>query len=394
MKRRGRRRLGGAIGAGLVCCGLIACGSSSPSGTTGVSSGAARDTGGSEATTALASSFAGRAYGEPPKTSPRPQPGKRVWVIDVGLASEGGAAWAKAAQRAGDAMGWDVTVFDGKFTPSEYLNGIRAAIGAKADGILLVSIDCSTVKAGLQEARKAGIAISAVESFDCSEIDPEAPSLFDASVIYRVGGKPARLAEQDREMGRLQADWVARATDGKGKIVLFKGTDNRASILIHDGFVQRIREVCAGCEIAATVPFTSADIQGSGFRQKLEQALLKNPTANAVVAPYDDPLVAGAAAAIVTSGRNDDLAVVAGTGFADAVGLIKENKGLDAGYGLAEGWESYAGMDNLNRVFHGQKAVPSGIALGLVDRDHLPAAGAYEPPVDYATAYERAWAGR
>lgn len=372
--------------------GLAACGggsSSTDSSSGGDASGAVK-----QAEAELAPVFSGASYGQPPASSPRPEAGKNVWVIDVGLASEGGAEWAKEAEAAGQALGWDVTVFDGKFTASEYLVGIRSAIADRADGIVLVAVDCSVVKAGLEEARAAGIAISAVESFDCSEIDPSAPSLFDTSVIYRVDGKNADLAEEDTEMGRVQAQWVAAATAGAGKVLLFKGTDNRASLLINQGFLEAAEEVCPGCEVLETVPFVSADIAGPNFRQKLEQALLQNPTANAVVVPYDDPLVAGAAAAVTSSGRNDELNVVAGTGFPGAVSLIREDKGLDASYGLAEGWESYAGMDGLNRVFHGEKAQPSGIALGLVDREHLPKGAGYEPPVEYAAAYEKAWAGK
>jgi len=50
-----------------------------------------------------------------------------------------------------------MNIFDGKLDPSSYSTGIRQAIAAKVDGLILDAIDCSLVKQALVEARAAKV---------------------------------------------------------------------------------------------------------------------------------------------------------------------------------------------------------------------------------------------
>src|SRR5580658_279464 len=77
-----------------------------------------------------------------PASAPKPQPGKVVWIISPGQIGESASIPTNAAKEAGEAVGWKMTLFDGQLDPSRFVAGVRQAIAAKADGIILDAIDC------------------------------------------------------------------------------------------------------------------------------------------------------------------------------------------------------------------------------------------------------------
>ncbi len=366
-----------------LALGMTACGSSGGA-TAGESAASAQTSPGggvAEAQRKLQALYQGVTFKEPPSSSPKPKSGKNVWVIDISLGTDS-VRFANGATAAGKALGWNVTVFDGKFQPSRYLEGIQRAIAAKADGILLYAIDCPVVKAALQQAHAAGIPIAEAESEDCN-----GSPLFDGQVDFTLGQYPQWV----RSAGQANADWLIVHSNGKAKVINFVETDVPSLLTFNQGFVDELG-TCSGCKIVDTVKFTGVDL-GPSLQQKAALALLQNADANAVEVPYDGVDLAGVSAAVMASGRNDHLLVVAGGGTAAGNELIRAHRGEDAGYGTSLEWEGWAGMDVLNRLFNGEKPQSSGIGMQVIDRHHnLPPSGAYRPPIDFAAAYTRAWA--
>ena len=135
------RRAGLALIVPAVAAG---CGSSS-------GSNGATASGGSSSTRSIATAkaFVDQAINGAdrplPTSSPKSQPGKKVWVLSCSQAAEGCQVPAAGAAEAGKMIGWKMTVFDGKGDPATYAKGVRSAIAAKADGIILVSIDCAAI---------------------------------------------------------------------------------------------------------------------------------------------------------------------------------------------------------------------------------------------------------
>jgi ribose transport system substrate-binding protein len=327
-------------------------------------------------------------FGEVPTDGPRAAKDKRLWIIPAGQIQGAGADATSAAAEAARKMDWDVTLVDGKFDPDRQLGAIRQAVAAKADGILLYTIDCPSVQAGLQAAKDAGIPVVAMESFDCDELDPGAPSLFTDYGTYATGP----YAEWIEEFGVDQADAVAAKSGGEAKVILFVETDLEATLRTARGFRERLR-TCSGCEIVQEVEFTALDF-GPPLQQKAAQAIARHPEANVVVAPYDAPVVSGIAAAVRGSGRSDQLLVMGGEGTLPAVELVREDNGMDMGLGIPVQWEGLAGLDALNRVFQGEPvAVNTGMGVQLWDRDNnLPPEGErFTSPVDFRSAYYRMW---
>jgi ribose transport system substrate-binding protein len=282
-----------------------------------------------------------------------------------------------------------MTLFDGQLDPSRFVSGIRQAIAAKADGIILDAIDCALVKQALVEARAAKTKTVAYYALDCDDPSVKGEPLYDGNVNF--GSDFGDYASLTRAWGAVKADWIIVKTLGRAKVVQFKQDQFLVVKYIREGFEQELAK-CTTCEMVKTVDFTLADL-GPMLQQKAQGALLQHPEANAVHVPYDTPMHLGIGAAVLESGRNDQLEVIAGEGFPSNIQLIRENRGQDAANAFPATWTGYAAVDTLNSIFHGQKPQDSGIGYKLIDREHnLPPPGkGYEPEKDFKSAYRKAW---
>jgi ribose transport system substrate-binding protein len=243
-------------------------------------------------------------------------------------------------------------------------------------------LDCEQVgPQPLRELREAGVRVSVAESEDC-----ESP-LFDAVVSYAQGSYP----EWFRTFGTAQATALIAATEGKAKVIVVYGPIEGLSLRFpRDGFVEKLA-TCAGCEIVETVEYTLAE-QGPALEQKAQQALVRHPEANAIHVVTDSTLTLGVTPALKASGRASEVFVVAAEGQASTMAELRAGTFRGAGVGSAPVWEGYQTVDNLVRLFAGEEPVASGIGLQVYDSDHnVPADGGFQPPVDFKTAYRKAW---
>jgi ribose transport system substrate-binding protein len=144
----------------------------------------AQDTYVAQAKADLAAGYKG-LFGAPPTTAPAHKKGVKVWIISCGQASAGCSIPVAAAKTAAQALGWKPTVFDGNFGIGDaYNNGVREAIAAGAKVIIPVGVNCNQAKSGYQAAKKAGVIISGVQSFDCND-----PEVADGSPLFTVKDK-------------------------------------------------------------------------------------------------------------------------------------------------------------------------------------------------------------
>jgi ribose transport system substrate-binding protein len=334
-------------------------------------------------------------YGLPPKTAPKPQPGREIWLISCGQSVAACANGVAGAQEASEALGWKAKLYDTKGDPSAMLDGVRSAVAAKAGGIFVYAIDCSLIKAGLQEAKEAGIPVVGAEAADCSDVDQGAPSLF-SYVTHYVDNRT--FPEFIREWGAAQADWDIAELDEEAKTIVFKETDGFSVLVAVEGFEEELA-TCGGCEIVDTVEFTLGDL-GPALQQKATQALLQHPEANSIEVPYDAVMTAGVAPALRASGNLDGMRIMGGEGNVANMDMIREGNGQDAVVGLPTDWEGWAAIDGLNRILNGQPTADSGIGLQVVDDEHnLTPSGPFVPqhdgkPIEFAELYEEAFEAR
>lgn len=322
-----------------------------------------------------------------PDRSPPIVEGANVWVISCGESIEGCARGVGGAAEAGAELGWDVTVFDGEGNPAKWTEGIYNAIADGADGIVLGIIDCIAVAGALEEVKAAGIVTTAFYATDCDDPLVGGEPLITGLPTY---GPNERYTDHLSEIGRIRADHIIVATEGKAKIIEF--TNDQLLVVQYEmrAFEDEIAR-CRDCEILETIDFTLADL-GPNLTALAQAALTRHPDANAIIAPYDIAAFF-VAPAVVESGRNDEIFSMGGEGLPSGVEKIRNNAGVDAGTGIPSTWVGWAAMDDINRMLNGEGVVDSGIGWQHFDRDrNLPAEGQpYDGTVDYRANYRAIW---
>lgn len=313
----------------------------------------------------------GVGFKEPPADGPAGATGKKVWVLSCSQSLTLCSVAANSMMDAGEALGWDMTLFDTKFDPNLVADGFRKAIASGADGVLTYITDCAIATQPLKEAKAAGVLTSSAESLDCD------PPLYDAVVTYSQGD----YAKWLEDYGAAQATAAIAGTDGEAKVIPTKAVGAPTGDLVYKGFADEIAK-CDACEIVDTVEFTIAEL-GTPLQEKMQQALVSHPEANAINVGADSYFNAGVEAALRSAGRIDSVFLSLGEGDPTIMDRLRSGELESAGIGVPVSWEAYAAVDSLNRLFAGQQPVPSGIGLQAFDQDHnVPDAGSYQPPID------------
>lgn len=382
-------RLWGLACLAAVLALLAGCGSSSrkPSSTTADGGGSSQPAYLQQANAALQKLYAG-TDGQPPASGPQAQRGKKVWEISCAEGAEGCAVFSRALKQAAAALGWKLTVFDGNFdADNAYATGVRQAIAAGADGIVLNGVDCNDVKQPLTEAKAAHVAtVAAQGAFDCAG----GGGLLGAVVI------PTDAQRTPQAMygvwGVDKAQMVIAKLGGRGTVLSFELAGVPHTQPLNDGFARGMG-ACTACKVVH-VPVTLTDLSSNGFVQKVNDALVRNPDAKAIVVPYDNLVTQGIAPALKQAG-NPPIFVLGGEGLASNLTLIRNHAGQSANVAYDVGWTAWAAADTLNRLFAGRPAVAEGFGFTAVDADHnLPASGAFASKVDFRSGYEKVWNGK
>ena len=329
----------------------------------------------------------------PPAVGPKPTAGKNIWILSATQQVYGLAQLSTEVGRAAKTLGWTSNVCDGQNNVGGgWANCVRQAVAARADAIVLESIDCGAVKAPLQEARNAGVAIASLTSFDCDDpTQGSSEALFDASIEFlKDTSTPNAFFEA---MGKLRADWIIAETGGNAKVLQVTFDGVAFGSYLAKGFNDEIA-TCENCKIVSTLALTPNDIPN--IRQKFETALLQAKDVNAVSVDVDFMFTAGIQQALISAAR-PGLVVAGGECGRDNLEYIRSGGGQQMCVGNSIGHIAYAGMDQLNRHFAGEKPVVQGVGWQLVDVEHnLPASAGvdFEGPVDYRSGYESTWTGQ
>ncbi|MGP4105257.1 substrate-binding domain-containing protein, partial [Nonomuraea sp. KM90] len=246
----------GVLLIALLCLSLAACGASS-----GAQDSAASVTSPqviAQATAAVNQAYAGD-YAAPPSKAPRPEPGKNIWIISAWQQVHALVYQGEQVAAAAKALRWQVQVCDGRNNENgAQASCVRQATAAKADGIVLLAVDCAPVRQALVEAKQAGVKIASFSSFDCD--DPTqggSAALYDAPARH-FAGDPTVAGFYSR-LGRLRADTVIAKTQGEAKILHVAFSDVAMGDYQAKGFTKRIAD-CAGCQIVGTLKISPADV--------------------------------------------------------------------------------------------------------------------------------------
>lgn len=318
----------------------------------------------------------------------KPQAGKKVTAIVFGNQSQAGPLFSDAFKAAADAAGWQANVVDGEFSTDAYLNAMKQAIAEKVDGIVLFVIDCAAVKAGAEQAQAAGIPIIYAEGYDCDSDGTSKATGYTLGLYNGLEKQGVDYTTFALDTGRLQAAAGIVAQSGAMNALVVNFPETFVTAKITEGFLAETA-TCAGCT-ATQLDVTYAE-WGPGLQSKVSTALLKDPSINAIMGSYDDPVLNGIAAAVAASGR--DIYITGEGAYPAMMDLIRDGKaGMTIGYEVQ--MEAWASVDRLSRILQGDTELFNiGLGLQAIDKDNnLPAAGQpWAPNVDYVGAYTSAW---
>ena len=328
--------------------------------------------------------------GQPPSTSPPPAKGKNVWWISCGQSSQSCAGYARAAEEAGKALGWNFHIADGNLNrASGYSTAIRTALAAKPDAIVLSSFSCDLVRQPLEEAKAQGVLVIGSTTIDCA--DTGGPKLFTADNMYSEAMKTQ--PDYWRTIGRTHAQYVMNESRGTAKIIVNFGKGDPQQDFLNNAFLDELKK-CSGCQVVDTVTWTTTDLTPNGpWITAFRSSLVRHPEATHVFMPFEQLIGSqGGAQAIRESGRK--LVGFGGLGAAEAIDVVRDGNWTAISAARSPEWIQWATIDNLNRALNGQPPVPQGVGFVVIDKDNnMPPQPRtnYQTAVDFKAAYKKAW---
>lgn len=370
----------------VAALALAACGSDSSSTSSSASTSSGSSTA-SDATTTAASPEVAKAkaavakYEQPiptfpgPKSGPKAQKGKTVYLISCSQASSCAQETAASADAA-KALGWTTRTIDTKGNPATFSSSIINAVNSGADGILLESIPANLVQDALRTAKDKKVPVIAVGDI-VRDDDPLITA--SASVDWQA-------------QGTMVGDFLVAESNGSAQVLFitdnaFPGPKQRTDV------AQETLKKCTGCSTVETINMSIQDATGPRASQVISAALNRyGKKIQYIVTPYDavDPFVYNA---LKQTGRTD-VKIVGGVAGA-AQSKLCHDGAVSATTVVALGWLGWAGADQLNRAFAGEPPAPddTNIPTFLATPKTCPADGAAENAIqaDWQGGYKAIW---
>jgi ribose transport system substrate-binding protein len=324
-----------------------------------------------------------------PKSTPKWKRGESIWVISCDEILTSCALPASSLKEASKLLGWNVTVFDGHSNPAEWGNGITQAIAARADAIVLDSVDCGSIRGPLEQAKAARIVTFGLNAIDCDEPGGGGGRGLIDFVAAPKGYKSH--SQFIRDWGRMKADYVIAKTNGRAKVITFTESDLVGIKLESQGVQQELAK-CKTCKVVANVSVTLQDLGTGGVFKKFQTALLQHPEANSVVTLYDALIILAVSPALRQAGRTK-MIVAGGEGDRAGLSLIRSGRGQSCAFAVDIKDSGYPIADNLIRLLAHKRPVDEAVGVLLIDKRHNlnRVHGDYNGFFPYAKYYARLW---
>jgi ribose transport system substrate-binding protein len=309
-----------------------------------------------------------------PTSAPKPAKNKKLVIIPV---VNGGAPLlaTQGVQEAAKALGWSTKVIAGQGTPSSYQTAFQSAFAENPDAIVLVSIPESQVGNYIPQARKRGIKLVEADGYP-----PRSGDKYDAYVTD-VSGITAKI----------EAWYAIAKSKGTAKAVMFW---DPSAISLAAGLAGAKAEFakCPGCKVLESYLVDSSE----GANPTKESA-----DVSALLQKHGDDLEYmltsygfGLQAIATTVGScRCDTQVLTKNGEEASLQLIKQGL-VEVDSGTSSAWIGWAAVDQLVRLFAGQKplgAFSEGLPVRIFTKSNLPPKNRWEPPLDFRAKYKQIW---
>jgi ribose transport system substrate-binding protein len=256
------------------------------------------------------------------------------------------------AQKAADAAGVKLVIFNANNDPAAQNNAIETYIQEKVAGLVVVAIDTNGIMPAVNAAATAGIPVVAVDA-----VLPAGPQKAQVGVDNEGAGKA---------MGEFFNKYVTESMGGKAKLGIVGALNSTIQNIRQKGF-EDVVKTNSGVTTAGVVD--GRNVQDSALAAA-ESLITANPDLNAIYAT-GEPALLGAVAAVESQGKQSEIKVFGWDLTAQAI------KGIDAGYVIGVVQQDPAGMgaaavDALVKVTKGE-TVPATIPvpITIVTKDNV-----------------------
>ncbi|MBZ9701790.1 MULTISPECIES: substrate-binding domain-containing protein [unclassified Mesorhizobium] len=245
----------------------------------------------------------------------------------------------EGAQKAADAAGAKLVIFNANNVPSAQNDAIETYITQKVDGIILVAIDVNGVKPAITAAKAAGIPVVA--------IDAQIPNGDNVAFIGVDNTKAGA------DIGKFYADYVKTEMGGKAKIGIIGALNSFIQNQRLDGFKKAVTDSGEAITFLDTVD--GQNVQETALSAS-ENLMTANPDMTTLYAT-GEPALLGAVSAVTSQGRTGDVKVFGWDLTKQAV------QGIDDGWVVAvvqqdPAGEGKAAVEALTKLKKGEKVDP------------------------------------
>ncbi len=287
--------------------------------------------------------------------------GKTVFVIPASSQIPFVSTIASHMKEIAGDVGVRYTVWQNQGQPSQWVQGMNAAVSQRASAIvLLAGIDPAALQPQIKAAKAKGIPTIVAHLYD----DKQAPA-------PNVGGLvniPYNLA------GRLIADQAIADTNGKANALVVTINQVKSTVPMVAGIRAEFAKYCSGCDLKFT-DVTIADV-ATKIQPNVQAALTADPDLNYVIALYDSAEVPFASAAIRAAGRVGKVKIATFNGTPEILKEVKKGDivAMDVGENLD--WIAHAIMDQSMRIMGGLKPVRNArVPVRVFDEANIDQAG-------------------
>ena len=352
------------LAAGLT---LAACGSSSDTKSGSAAAGGASAT----VTDAVSNAMAPVAKFAAPGAAVAAPSGKKIGAVTCSSQGYGCVQGGLGVQEAGKALGWNVTVADGKGDPATWNSAIQQAVTAKADGIVLLAVDPALVAGALAKAKAAGIPVVStfIPKLGATAVDGY------ASTDHAQGGK-------------ILADWIIKDSGGKAKVLMLDEKAFPELVKRNTALLDELKAACPGCTVADTVEFNIGTM-ASQLAGAVTSSLQRHPDVTYVVAPFDSAGIF-AGQGIRSAGATARVKMVGAEGDPNGIQGVQSG-GQAVDLATVPPWGGWAAVDLLVRHMAGSPVETAELPQRLFDKSNVPSGKGWSGDVDYKASYRELW---
>ena len=281
-------------------------------------------------------------------------------------------------QEIAEQVGMEFTIYANQGQPSQWVQGMNAAIAAAPDIIVLnTAPDPRLLQPQLEAAKEAGIPVLVTHFYDDSS--PEPPDCDGCAA-----GVTALVTAPFYVAGEAAANWIIQDSGGTANTLIIGAEDALPS----PGTIEKIQETfernCPNCESTVlNIPIADWNTKTQG---EVQSALTANPDITYVY-PLYDAMVAGAVPAVETVGRADDVKVLSYNGSPYVLEFIQDGNIAAMDVGEDTVGIGYANMDQAFRILLGEPTVPQRTPIRIFDSTNVDEAGT---PPTVGTGYGNA----